>query len=52
MHEMLLESADKDVRIAAGENIGLMFETANIFLGADVSLFFFLFLTMYLIDVS
>lgn len=37
MHEMLLESSDKDVRIAAGENIGLMFETANIFLASDVS---------------
>lgn len=38
VHEMLLESSDKDVRIAAGENIGLMFETANIFLNSDVSL--------------
>ncbi|KAG2213015.1 hypothetical protein INT47_011164 [Mucor saturninus] len=35
MHEMLLESSDKDVRIAAGENIGLMFESANVFLNAD-----------------
>lgn len=35
MHEMLLESSDKDVRISAGENIGLMFETANIFLLSD-----------------
>lgn len=35
MHEMLLESSDKDVRIASGENIGLMFETVNIFLAAD-----------------
>lgn len=34
MHEMLLESSDKDVRIAAGENIGLMFESANVFLNA------------------
>jgi hypothetical protein len=40
VHEMLLESADKNVRIAAGENIGLMFETANIFLASDVSLYF------------
>jgi hypothetical protein len=36
VHEMLLESPDKDVRIASGENIGLMFETANVFLAADV----------------
>ncbi|KAI8088593.1 interferon-related developmental regulator-domain-containing protein [Thamnidium elegans] len=35
VHEMLLESADKDIRIAAGENIGLMFETVNVFLAAD-----------------
>lgn len=35
MHEMLLESSDKDVRIAAGENIGLMFETVNVFLAKD-----------------
>ncbi|KAI8084294.1 interferon-related developmental regulator-domain-containing protein [Gilbertella persicaria] len=35
VHEIMLESSDKDVRIAAGENIGLMFETANIFLLAD-----------------
>jgi hypothetical protein len=53
VHEMLLESADKNIRIAAGENIGLMFETANIFLAANVShlpfsssicLFYFIFL--------
>ncbi|KAI8639441.1 interferon-related developmental regulator-domain-containing protein [Parasitella parasitica] len=35
MHEILLESSDKDVRISAGENVGLMFETANIFLKSD-----------------
>jgi hypothetical protein len=35
VHEMLLESSDKNVRIASGENIGLMFETVNIFLAAD-----------------
>lgn len=35
VHEMLLESADKDIRISAGENVGLMFETANIFLKSD-----------------
>ena len=35
VHEMLLESSDKDIRISAGENIGLMFETANVFLSSD-----------------
>ncbi|CEP18131.1 hypothetical protein [Parasitella parasitica] len=35
MHEILLESSDKDVRISAGENVGLMFETANVFLISD-----------------
>lgn len=27
MHELFLESNDKNVRVAAGENIALMFET-------------------------
>ncbi|KAI8886298.1 IFRD-domain-containing protein [Backusella circina FSU 941] len=35
IHEMLLESNDKDVRIATGENIALMFEAANIFTQDD-----------------
>lgn len=35
VHEMLLESPDKDIRISAGENVGLMFETANIFLASE-----------------
>lgn len=35
VHEMLLESSDKDIRISAGENVGLMFETANIFLSSE-----------------
>jgi hypothetical protein len=35
VHEMLLESTDKDTRIASGENIALMFETANVFLAAE-----------------
>ncbi|GAN08689.1 interferon-related developmental regulator 2 isoformX2 [Mucor ambiguus] len=30
-----LENPDKDIRISAGENVGLMFETANIFLKSD-----------------
>lgn len=35
VHEMMLESTDKDIRIASGENIALMFETVNIFLAVD-----------------
>ncbi|KAI9480936.1 MAG: interferon-related developmental regulator-domain-containing protein [Benjaminiella poitrasii] len=35
VHEIMLESTDKDNRIASGENIALMFETVNIFLAAD-----------------
>ncbi|KAI8984459.1 interferon-related developmental regulator-domain-containing protein [Mycotypha africana] len=35
VHELLLESSDKDVRIAAGENVGLIFETVNIFATSD-----------------
>ncbi|KAF7723135.1 Interferon- developmental regulator 2 [Apophysomyces ossiformis] len=30
LHEMLLESSDKDVRVAAGENIAVMFEIMRI----------------------
>ncbi|OBZ91236.1 Interferon-related developmental regulator 1 [Choanephora cucurbitarum] len=35
VHEIMLESSDKSIRIASGENIALMFETANIFLADD-----------------
>ncbi|KAI8353273.1 interferon-related developmental regulator-domain-containing protein [Choanephora cucurbitarum] len=35
VHEIMLESSDKNIRIASGENIALMFETANIFLADD-----------------
>ncbi|KAK9687936.1 hypothetical protein K7432_014581 [Basidiobolus ranarum] len=35
VHEMLLENRDKDVRISAGENVGLIFETANNFWSSD-----------------
>jgi hypothetical protein len=35
MHEIMLESSDKDVRIATGENIALMFEAANVFTQDD-----------------
>lgn len=34
-HEMMLESSDKNTRIAAGENIALMFEIVNIFLKSN-----------------
>ncbi|CAO3651329.1 unnamed protein product [Mucor hiemalis] len=34
-HEMMLESSDKNIRIAAGENIALMFEIVNIFLKSN-----------------
>ncbi|KAI7906533.1 interferon-related developmental regulator-domain-containing protein [Cokeromyces recurvatus] len=35
VHEIMLESSDKDNRIASGENIALMFETVNIFLTSN-----------------
>ncbi|KAG1380929.1 hypothetical protein G6F61_003626 [Rhizopus arrhizus] len=35
VHEMLLESSDKDIRIAAGENIALIFEIVHIFTSTD-----------------
>ncbi|KAI8981000.1 interferon-related developmental regulator-domain-containing protein [Pilobolus umbonatus] len=35
IHELLLESADKDIRIASGENIALMFEIVHIFTQQD-----------------
>ncbi|KAI7868494.1 interferon-related developmental regulator-domain-containing protein [Spinellus fusiger] len=31
VHDMLLESSEKDIRVAAGENIALMFETVRVF---------------------
>ncbi|KAL0082931.1 interferon-related developmental regulator-domain-containing protein [Phycomyces blakesleeanus] len=31
VHEMLLESSEKDVRVAAGENIALMFESVRVY---------------------
>lgn len=36
VHEIMLESSDKNIRIASGENIALIFETAHIFLSEDV----------------
>ncbi|CEG66232.1 hypothetical protein RMATCC62417_02847 [Rhizopus microsporus] len=35
MYEILLESSDKDIRMATGENIALIFETAHVFTATD-----------------
>ena len=36
MYEILLESSDKDIRMATGENIALIFETAHVFTATDL----------------
>ena len=37
MHELLLESGDKDIRTAAGENVAVIFEISRIITKNEVS---------------